>query len=1139
MWVKLDDATTSNSFFTKRGISTQWYEYWGLAASDGRLMFYLGDTSASSVVYVSSATDKMQTATWTYIAFTYDGRGGSAPYDGMNVYINGENVTVTRAGDATYVGMQPDYADKLYIGAAYAGHSEMDGQMAEFAVWSAELSAREVGAIYNITLLGDSSIISGILNNPPRTILQARDNATGSYPTVSRIGDPNRTGRYAVNFNDTNTLIFNSSVTTSYPSDLSPADQKYIDQQVATPNTNSTILTPGTIRKGVADANISLTPGEDFSPFKEVSLYASTAEAMTDPFYLTGSAVSDVGLGFSQPLDAKIKLRIPMPALSTTTLGAFSEDNIRPMAYYNFKLSRWDIIGQPMDARDVGNNASAAAVANRGLMTGSCVGFSRGMEMLYDNPQVNCQPVTTFGFPMDARYAATGSQAYSMSNLIDRPFLVEKVILRVSASSTQPTDSGLDRSCLFFYAGTRLNDVPNPGVDSPSDIYLRSPDSAAILSQLDSRIGDTAGYPRTPYAAIHSFFILNQRSPFTTQVTNPVVNMSPAGTGMDVDPVTSSLPTSTFLNTNETPTWVTSSRDMVTYMQVMCWGGSGTGYQSYYPMQGVTGAINLGLGRELNFYGSYAAFTGRELLISGTVRSTRTLPQAPQWRWKTYDNELSKATRIMPAASGGRRADIMSPTGRDLVRSVPGSPRAVGPNGVSQAVAFDFGDAHDGQGTTNTFEIERFVPTDNVSPYLLEPSDELVVGCQVPLAWGLTRSADSGTGGLTELIESDDAELILYGSLVSKDQEHHPGLNQHLTSDAVHELVGFHGPPLDQFDTEPRQQFNGTMASNVVTGSIQGPFRPFLPKLNPLGGRGVVGERAVGTWTGGQVQEYGALAVEQRDGAQWKPGGFSRTIVLGSDSETFYDSYVPTLGDFFDLVVKDVSLTSGGYYYYYLGYHGSYATFFDWWGIFPFESTFSTLERSLVAKYSTRGENSFGGVGVWIPALSVSWVIRAGLPDPTYLFSGGSNPATIAQVNRLAFGIGDDYQGSPSIIMWNTSTGGFGFGHVRGFKYGVFHSKPQPSHAQFRYDTYGQFRDMMEQRLDSRMLVQRHNRKSLTDGPVRCRFVNSSGRSADPSSTPSSNLSIFATSSLPYFDGVSRNRQPIVQAQQDLVIVGV
>jgi len=130
----------------------------------------------------------------------------------------------------------------------------------------------------------------------------------------------------------------------------------------------------------------------------------------------------------------------------------------------------------------------------------------------------------------------------------------------------------------------------------------------------------------------------------------------------------------------------------------------------------------------------------------------------------------------------------------------------------------------------------------------------------------------------------------------------------------------------------------------------------------------------------------------------------------------------------------------------------------------------------------------------------------------------------------------------------------------------------------FRRDRYGQLRDMLEQRPNTSFIsdyenstfnytgndaeypvlpqsqnpteaatvngilapnfnISSTNVNTLTnDPPVRINFtrqtyIESSGElmyfSEKPENTWSSNLSTFATSSLPYFDGVSRNRGPI------------
>jgi hypothetical protein len=110
----------------------------------------------------------------------------------------------------------------------------------------------------------------------------------------------------------------------------------------------------------------------------------------------------------------------------------------------------------------------------------------------------------------------------------------------------------------------------------------------------------------------------------------------------------------------------------------------------------------------------------------------------------------------------------------------------------------------------------------------------------------------------------------------------------------------------------------------------------------------------------------------------------------------------------------------------------------------------------------------------------------------------------------------------------------FGYGAApRGWKYGILNAVTYRSNAVFRRDRFGQFRDMLEQRLDSKFFgvagdavagAPRES-KSTLDSPIKCRFVDSEGRSIEPNRTNSSNLSPEATSSLPYFDGMVKNRE--------------
>ena len=105
---------------------------------------------------------------------------------------------------------------------------------------------------------------------------------------------------------------------------------------------------------------------------------------------------------------------------------------------------------------------------------------------------------------------------------------------------------------------------------------------------------------------------------------------------------------------------------------------------------------------------------------------------------------------------------------------------------------------------------------------------------------------------------------------------------------------------------------------------------------------------------------------------------------------------------------------------------------------------------------------------------------------------------------------------------------------IRGWKYGLYSGLPSYTSAHFRQGRYGQFRDMLEQRLFTKSFVAKKSPfakldkiiedHTLSDGPVTVLFLDDQGNLTDPENTQSQNLSNEATSSLPYFDMQQKNR---------------
>jgi hypothetical protein len=1048
------------------------------------------------------------------------------------------NSTATSSG--TWAAMPYDTGAPLKIGAGYNSTvSSVEIRLAEFAIWKKSiLKNGQTGVIYNPDLIalvngyttGFFTPISGIINNPPRTILAARDNATGSYPTVSRIGDPGRTGRYTANFNDTSTVIFNDNVTVSYPMDLQSANATYISQSIATPNTNATIETTGIVRKGVGDANITFTPGEDLKPFVEDRLYASSKEAFTDPFYMTGSAITDVGLGFTSPLRSKTKIVIDLEPTTTTRFGELCEPGTDMskkqslMTYFNHVEKQWEVVGfrapyfyqAPSTTPPAGYDTIAdvnmqARMSGFGATSGRyALMMTRGWDATAAAPILGDdfmtavgRPVTSFGFPASEKFHASSSQELNMSNYIDRPFVAEKFVLEYSAS--------------YGIANYPEQELGIHGASAPGAV----PNCNGQMA---------------------TFFILNQRSPAKydiTYQTDFAYGSSPSAVFPTF--VTCSVPSSPFLSqSSHEPTYVDTSRDLVTWGQHLMYTLDGATMAAAVP--GLTVARVLGaLGRELNTdVGTNPPnrdqWLSGKFTMSGAMKSPNETIAIPGTRVNVGNSGAPYYSKTARWHNGGRTGMPLATSGRGLTAEVGGATLS--------------GSFQEFIGVSTWLDIPGGSSTPRISPYVIMPTDRLVMGWQAPTSYQQYTFPSYDNEHYMDLAPGK-GKLTIYGSLITDGHEHHDDLNQPLTSDAIHEFIGFHGPPLDQFDTEPRQQFSGSMISNVVTGSI---FEQVQ--------HGVVAQRSDGQWA------FNAL--EDQSTFPKRPQSFNRSSVFGDENSQFYDCFMPDptaihKQDGLSLyLIEGVSvwiMMIGAPNYNVAAKNGGNPIPIsngDWVRAFPFEPRYSTLPRVSVGMstpFSSYYKSSDFALVQSPPArdrTSIGYYDGANNGAATLYYAsspeGDTNivyPPTDKNYNLIAryfFGtgraLGTPQYASGSIPLERDFIVGY-TQHVAGFKYGVYHSEQLSPTCHFRNNKFGQFRDMMEQRPDTRCMQRYHGRSFVSYGPVWARFVSSDNTRVDPYKTSCSNMSNFSTSSLPYFDGVARNRGPIATADLSMTVVSI
>lgn len=151
----------------------------------------------------------------------------------------------------------------------------------------------------------------------------------------------------------------------------------------------------------------------------------------------------------------------------------------------------------------------------------------------------------------------------------------------------------------------------------------------------------------------------------------------------------------------------------------------------------------------------------------------------------------------------------------------------------------------------------------------------------------------------------------------------------------------------------------------------------------------------------------------------------------------------------------------------------------------------------------------------------------------------GTVRPTQKQLARFLFGIGDAYQNTPSFSAVSSSFLMNADGAVntfypssidiRGWKYGVFNAFPQNSTCIFQSNRYGQFRDMLEQRKNTKFFNvdgltvngKNNGKKGSLGSVVNVRFLSGSA-----SAVSASNPSVHNRNDSGIFDNEYRSGQP-------------
>ena len=609
---------------------------------------------------------------------------------------------------------------------------------------------------------------SGFISRSPRLLLRELDDNPGAYPTILRDGDPTRTGALATSFDDSSTIVFSENGNPVFPSML-PSGSSFSPQAVDVIGQESDISVSAPIRSFQHPTYLHYSPTETVGPFNENRVMPAT------DFFLSGID-PDTLPGFTSPIRSKIAIEIDITPQSDTRMmrnvnrrtvaeGGSSIGDQTGFQYYNFDRSEWEQIGLRDPA--TGGSIYYDYAIDNGSISGSFpmqFTISPGFPGLSSQARANNgygkigTPTAGLGAPARTLYHATASQRLRMSNYISAPFLLEKVQVIFTEVRAQRSQGDAPASS---FGGLAKN-----GANRDIDNYVFFAYHQRHLgSESDSLTGVSGSRRDLIFSGSMSFW--NSASFYGSSASEAILTHSPA------------------FDHN-----------------------FGLSYSTGLQIGQFTGSIGLEI---------LPAVAGRQRSGLSLVPSSSatTLDIFDQWLgnfWPGGTSFNNFEPDVSNVSSAGNFSDFFGWSASPSIDRFT-------PNLNARSIRLVGGEAASSFASGSLQGINSNAEQSSVSPYLLLPSDEIIFGFDTGVGpFKFSHSFSSITGSHFE-IASKPCKVIFHGSLVKNSVELLPSLNQDLSSNSVHEIVGAE-PVLDQFQIEPRSSYYGSYLDEIVTGSM-------------------------------------------------------------------------------------------------------------------------------------------------------------------------------------------------------------------------------------------------------------------------------------------------------------------------------
>lgn len=466
-------------------------------------------------------------------------------------------------------------------------------------------------------------------------------------------------------------------------------------------------------------------------------------------------------------------------------------------------------------------------------------------------------------------------------------------------------------------------------------------------------------------------------------------------------------------------------------------------------------------------------------------------------------------------------------------------------------------------------------------------------------------SVDQHSGSIEHNVTfaSGNIEVTFYGSLLSEYSEVNDHLKQSLNSNSINEIIG-NEPVLDQFELEYCDELIGTSFDNYVTGTLVTKSKSINnTTILTTGSRGKVFSKFNARNQPVPDDTLGETSTNPSKAFRFQPWyervGNTKTARLTNFEERYYDSMMPAVDQiiardgsvlFFDFLnspivpayVRD-GVDSENTIYTIFGGNLNIASNKNLHASHPYEPRYSGISR--LKNIKTSFKSSLSGPVLTFNDISLKaadnlciiyatkdsaqaseWNLTSDVNISSVNKFGfyTTSSADLNDTSKILFGFNDnstlkydpndannEFIGTPNIPTFAESQTVWSQAGIRtlikptisGWKYGVWSGIPSYSSLHFRLGKYGQFRDLLEQRLFTtcyNVPEKNSNKKEGVQlGPVVVKFIDAAGALTNPENTSAHNLNIYSTSSLPYFDGLALNRPSINQSTQNTNIITV